>query len=341
MPGIELSLPAFLAVSLPLVVLSMGLGNVQGLGFLVGQGYRVPVNQTTLVLGLNSIVNALFGGHPAIVSRNGMPIMAGPEAGPVGGRYWANIISAGLSLSIALAAGPVASLLGILPRGYIVALAGLAILPSFQNALEKALGGGLRFGAIVAFVVAATPFSFLGITSAFWALVAGLVASAVAEQAELLLHWRGDGAAAERRQEARLPAVLVPTAARRIVAGRRIPLSATIRNFSAGGMQVRCQQRVLPGHQLEFMFAMPDGQAEVRLRVDVRHVQLVEGMEDMWEAGCEFRVMAPTTHEQILNFLLEQQRAAAELASTDGAKAVRPRWASGSVTAAPEFIGSR
>ena len=73
-----------------MVVLSMGLGNVQGLGFLRGQGYRVPVNPVTFVLGLNSVVNAFFGGHTAIVSRNGMPIMASSEAGPVGGRYWAN-----------------------------------------------------------------------------------------------------------------------------------------------------------------------------------------------------------------------------------------------------------
>ena len=77
-------------------------------------------------------------------------------------------------LLIALAAEPVASLLGILPHSYIVALAGVAILPSFQNALEQAFGGKLRFGAVVAFVVAATPFSLLGITSAFWALVGGL-----------------------------------------------------------------------------------------------------------------------------------------------------------------------
>lgn len=94
----------------------MGLCNVQGLGFLLAQGYRVPVNATTFVLGFTSVVNAAFGGHAAIVSRNGMPmVMAGPEAGPLGGRYWANLISAGLSLLIALAAGPVASLLGILP----------------------------------------------------------------------------------------------------------------------------------------------------------------------------------------------------------------------------------
>lgn len=45
-----------------------------------------------------------------------------------------------------------------------------------QDAFEKAFGADLRFGALVAFAVAATPFSIAGITSAFWAVLAGLVA---------------------------------------------------------------------------------------------------------------------------------------------------------------------
>ena len=190
-PHMQFSASAFVAVSIPLVVLSMALGNVQGLGFLMAQGYKVSANKVTLVLGVNSIVNAFLGGHTAIVSRNGMPIMAGPEAGPVEGRYWANLIAAALTLLIALAAAPVALMLGILPSGYVVALAGLAILPSLQNALEKAFEARLRFGAVVALVVSATSFSFLGIGSGFWALIAALLASLVAEREDLMAHWRG------------------------------------------------------------------------------------------------------------------------------------------------------
>jgi len=189
-PHIEHSTSAFLAVSLPLVVLSMGLGNVQGLGFLVAQGYRVPVNRITVVLGLSSVLNALLGGHTAIVSRNGMPILAGPAAGPAEGRYWAALISAALTLLIALAAAPVVVLLGMLPPSFIVTLAGLAILPSLQNALEKAFEAKLRFGAVVAFVVSTTSLSFLGIGAGFWALVAAMLASLLAEPAELFAYWR-------------------------------------------------------------------------------------------------------------------------------------------------------
>src|SRR5262249_32786697 len=155
-PQIQLSTSSFFAVSLPLVVLSMGLGNVQGIGFLGAQGDKVPVNRITVVLGLRSVLNALLGGHTAIVSRSRMPIMAGPEAGPAHGRYWAALISAALTLLIAIAAAPMVALLTILPAAFIVTLAGLAILPSLQNALEKAFEANLRLGAGVALVVSTT-----------------------------------------------------------------------------------------------------------------------------------------------------------------------------------------
>ena len=191
LPGIDFSLPAFIAISLPMIVLAMGLGNVQGLGFLMAQGYRVPITAVTVTIGLNSVFNTLLGGHPATVARTGAAILAGPDAGPKQGRYWASVIAATLTISIALGAGTLSSLLAALPRSFVVTLAGLAILASLQSALETAFGGKLRFGALAALAVAATPFSVFGITSAFWAVVAGLAASLMAERHELLAHWRG------------------------------------------------------------------------------------------------------------------------------------------------------
>lgn len=189
-PHLSFSFSAVLAVSLPMVVLAMGLGNVQGLGFLIGQGYKVPVNVISTVIGANSIVNALFGGHPAIVARTGVAILASPDAGPLEGRYWANIIASSLTLALAFSAVLVASLLAVLPATFIFAIAGIAILAAFQDALQRAFTGDLKFGALVAFAGAATPFAFFGITSAFWAIVAGLVASLIAERAALIKAWR-------------------------------------------------------------------------------------------------------------------------------------------------------
>lgn len=192
------SLSGVIAVSLPMVVLAMGLGNVQGLGFLAAQGYRVPVNAVSTVIGVNSIVNALLGGIPATVARTGIAILASKEAGAPSERYRAVVISAVLTMLLALAAVPVAALLSALPASYIFAVAGLAMMAALQDAMEKAFGGGMRFGALVAFIVAATPITVFGITSAFWAIVAGIAASACVERGELAAFWspRRDGSTA-------------------------------------------------------------------------------------------------------------------------------------------------
>jgi|RhiMethySRZTD1v2_1073278.scaffolds.fasta_scaffold01781_16 benzoate membrane transport protein len=187
---VSFSVPAIVAIALPMLILAMGLGNVQGMGFLIAQGYRVPVASSTVVVGVNSVVNALFGGHPAIIARTGVAIFAAPEAGPQSGRYWANLVAAGLTILLAVAAPPVISVIGVLPRTYLFALAGLAVLSALQDALEKAFGGTLRFAALIAFGVAATPFSVAGITSAFWAVVAGLIAALLVERPDLLAVWR-------------------------------------------------------------------------------------------------------------------------------------------------------
>jgi benzoate membrane transport protein len=192
-PDMSFSLPALIGVSLPMVVLAMGLGNVQGIGFLLAQGYRVPVNTVSTAVGVASVANAFLGGHAATVARNGVAILASTEAGPPAGRYWGAVISSALTLILALAATPVASLLNVLPKTYIFAVAGLAILSAFQDTVEKSFGGKLRFGALAGFIVAATPFAILGITSAFWAIIAGVAASALVERQQLLDYWKDRG----------------------------------------------------------------------------------------------------------------------------------------------------
>jgi benzoate membrane transport protein len=186
----EFSAGAVLAVGVPLVVLTLGLGNVQGLGFLAAQGYRVPVNVVSVVVGIASVVNALFGGHPASVARAGVAMLASPEVGPSDRRYLAVVLSALLTLALAFAALPLALAFGALPKGYVVALAGVAILGALQDALERSFGGQMKFGALVALAVAATPFTVFGIGSAFWALLCGLAASAAAERAQLAAFWK-------------------------------------------------------------------------------------------------------------------------------------------------------
>ena len=196
-------------MSPPWSCLALALGNVQGLGYLAAQGYRVPVNRVSVAVGAASIVNALLGGHQASVGRaeqrdRGRP--RGRSAGPalLGGRARRS----GLALVIAAARRRRGPVVGALPAGFVAVVTGLALLPAFQDALERAMGG-LRFrGRRHAFVVAATPVQAAGIGSSSWAL-AGLGASLGVERHGDGLG-RGATAACSRRGLAAWPARAVP-----------------------------------------------------------------------------------------------------------------------------------
>lgn len=184
-PEMAISLDAVLTVSPPLVVFALALGNVQGLGHLAAQGYRVPANAVSVGVGIASIANALMGGHQASVGRATSAMLAGPEAGPREGRHVASVVAAVGALAIAVGATTIVAVVGALPATLVAAVTGLAVLGVFQDALERSLGGSLRTGALVAFVVAASPFEALGVGASSWALVAGVAASLLVERAAL------------------------------------------------------------------------------------------------------------------------------------------------------------
>lgn len=78
-----------------------------------------------------------------------------------------------------LAAGgaSVVALIGALPPGLVATFAGLALLGPLVNALGTAMGdAGRRFPAVLTLAVTASGVSLLGIGSAFWGLIAGLIA---------------------------------------------------------------------------------------------------------------------------------------------------------------------
>jgi benzoate membrane transport protein len=183
--------PAFstgslLALALPLVVLVVGMGNVQGIGFLLSQGYRPRIGLLTVVVGLSSMVNAAFGGHPATIQRVGVAIVGGEAAGPRDRRYVANLVAALCALLLGLSATTAGTLLGVLPPALVAALAGLAMLGAAMDALRKAVVTELPTGAFFALAIAASPLSILGIGAAFWALAGGVLVSLALERPALL-----------------------------------------------------------------------------------------------------------------------------------------------------------
>ena len=95
--GPEFHLGSLAALTIPLVVMAIGMGNVQGLGLLAAQGYRPPVAKMTAIMGLTTLINASFGGHVSSIQNNGAAILSGPDAGPREQRYVASVIASAIA----------------------------------------------------------------------------------------------------------------------------------------------------------------------------------------------------------------------------------------------------
>lgn len=179
-----------LALSIPLVVMAIGMGGVQGIGYLVGEGYRPPVRLLTVWIGLTTVVNAGFGGHVATIQNNGVAVLGGPGAGPRHQRYVGSVIASILAFLLGLCAATAGSLLAIFPAGFVPALAGLALLSVLMDALSKATQTDLPMGAFFALAIAASRVTLLGVGAAFWALIGGLLISFCLEGPSLRRAWQ-------------------------------------------------------------------------------------------------------------------------------------------------------
>jgi len=185
-PRLELTVPAFTwqaltGIALPLYLVTMASQNVAGAAVLTSLGYRVPWRRALVVTGGATVLGAAAGGQVVNLAAISAALTAGPEAGEDRGRRWVAATTAGVVL-VLLGLGSVAfgTFVGAAPAGLVPAVAGLALLGTLAASTQAALAEAAdRVPAAVALVTAASGVAFLGISAAFWALVAGLAARAV------------------------------------------------------------------------------------------------------------------------------------------------------------------
>ncbi len=185
-PRVEFTAPVFtfgalVGIALPLFLVTMASQNVPGVAIMRSYGYEVPWRPAMFVTGIGSALAAPAGGHVINLAAISAALAAAPEADPDPQRRWVASISAGVSGIIlgALSAAFVALVL-LAPEGVIPAVAGLALFAAFGSSIQQAIDDpGERMPAVVTFLVAASGVAILGISAAFWALVAGLVVRAV------------------------------------------------------------------------------------------------------------------------------------------------------------------
>jgi len=172
---------AAVSLGIPLFVVAMASQNLPGLAILQAAGYRPPASRLVALTGLLGALAAPFGAHSVTLGAIIAAICAGPEAHPDPARRYVAAATYGLAyVVLSVAAGAVAAFFQALPAALIAALAGLALLGAILGGLSSAMANPQRReAALVTLLATASGASFWGIGSAFWGLVAGLLAHAV------------------------------------------------------------------------------------------------------------------------------------------------------------------
>ena len=168
---------ALIGVALPLFVVTMASQNVPGIGVLRATGYRPPVSKLIGWLGVVNLLLAPFGAYALNLSTITAAIVTGPEAHPdPDKRYMAGVAAGVFYTLMGLFGATVAATLLALPKELVWAIAGFALLGTIGNGLLTALNHERhREAALVTFLVTASGITLLGVGSAFWGLLGGVL----------------------------------------------------------------------------------------------------------------------------------------------------------------------
>jgi len=182
-----LSAGAVIGLAIPLFVVTMASQNVTGMTVLQSFGYRPRLRPLLVGTGAATAIGAPFGAHAINLAAITAALCAGPEAGPDRDRRWIASVTAGAAyLALALTAGVATAFIAASPVVLIEAVAGLALLGALGASLATAAADeSLREPAVVTFAVSASGVVALGISSAFWGLLAGLATAFVLSRRSL------------------------------------------------------------------------------------------------------------------------------------------------------------
>jgi benzoate membrane transport protein len=183
------SLPAMIELVVPLAITVLVVQNGQGFAVLQAAGHRPPINLSTIMCGVGSVLAATVGAvSTCLTGPTSALITSGGERRR---HYTAAIFTGLLAAGFGLMAPTFTGLMLAAPKEFIMTLGGLAMLRVLQAAFLASFRDRFTLGALVSFLVTVTDLSVLNIGAAFWGLVAGFAVSWLLE--------RGDFAAPEAR----------------------------------------------------------------------------------------------------------------------------------------------
>ena len=174
----EWSLSATLSLAIPLVLVSMTGQFLPGMAILNSAGYRIPAKPIITVTSLASLVVAFFGGITIVIAAITAALCTGREAHEdPQKRYIAGIANGLFYLLGGCFAGTIVLLFTALPKAFIAVLAGLALIGAIMANLMGAINeSDHREASIITFLATASGMTFLGLGSAFWGVVIGIIA---------------------------------------------------------------------------------------------------------------------------------------------------------------------
>ena len=164
-------------LGVPLYLVTMASQNLPGFAVLRASGYEPPTQPVLAVTGAASLGTAFLGAHTSNLAAISAALCTGPEAHPDPAERWkAGIFFAVWWGLIALFGASLVGLFGALPPALLATVAGTALLGSMAGAMGAALSADQdRFAAAGTLAVTASGITLMGVGSAFWGLVFGLL----------------------------------------------------------------------------------------------------------------------------------------------------------------------
>ncbi|PKF81478.1 hypothetical protein CW749_02225 [Vibrio sp. vnigr-6D03] len=164
------------SVGIPLFIVTMASQNLPGFAVLKANGYQVDSSKVITVTGVAGLLSAPFGGFAFNLAAITGAICMGANADEnPKTRYMAGVSTGVFYLLAGIMGMSFFSLFSAVPEAVVIAVAGLAIMPTLMNCLAVSMADNqCREPALFTFLFTASGIDLLGIGSAFWGLCTGL-----------------------------------------------------------------------------------------------------------------------------------------------------------------------
>lgn len=173
----EFSWSAVLGLAFPLFVINMASQYLPGIAMIQSYGYKPHINQLIGWTGLSQTLLAPFGCYSVNIAAISAAISLDDQVHPdPAKRYIAGISCGFFYILVGLFAATLTSLLMSFPQVFITALAGIALFGTIGHNIALAFHEiEEREAALMTFLFSASGVQFLGIGSAFWGLIFGII----------------------------------------------------------------------------------------------------------------------------------------------------------------------